>query len=59
MFLKIQEMLLNALNLLNCKFNITQRIFIEYIGKIIKRALEVFSSVLVVLDDLGDMTAEI
>ena len=33
MFFKIQKMLLNALNLLYCKFNITQRIFVEDIGK--------------------------
>jgi len=38
-------MLLDAMNLLHCKFNATQRIFIEDIGKIIKGALDVFSSV--------------
>ena len=32
MFFKIQKMLLNAMNLLYCKFNITQIIFIEDIG---------------------------
>jgi len=42
MCFKIQKMLLNPLNLIYCKFNITQIIFIEYIGNIIKEALEVF-----------------
>jgi len=36
MFFKIPKMLLNALNLLYYKLNITQTIFIEAIGKIIK-----------------------
>ena len=43
-FFKNQKMLLDAMNLLYCKINVTQRICIEYIGKIKKGALDVFSS---------------
>jgi len=45
MLFKIQKMLLNALNLIYCKFNITQWIIIEDISNIIKGELEVFCSV--------------
>jgi len=46
MFFKIKKMPLNALNLIDCQFNIAQTIIMEDIGTIIKGALDVFSSVL-------------
>ena len=38
-------MLLNALNLMYCKFHIAQIIIIEYIDNLVKGALGVFLSV--------------
>ena len=43
-FFKNQKMLLDFMNLLYWQINVTQRICIEYIGKIIKGPLDVFSS---------------
>jgi len=45
MFLEINNMPLNALNLIYCKFLIAQINKIEHIDSIIKGALEVISSV--------------
>jgi len=42
----LKKMPLNALNLLYCQFNITQRIIMKDVCNIIKGALEVFLSVL-------------
>jgi len=45
MLFKTKKRRLNALNLIYCRFNFTQRIIIEDIGNIIKGALECFSSI--------------